>query len=97
MTPKDLKACADLIRKTCDTIDRMNPSKAVKGKLLDLRRYAEELWPEASPSFAKIQWEELKKRIGWRGTEEEYDNAMRASLDILKARYPNPKKSEIAI
>lgn len=100
MNKTDLKKSADLIRKTCDTIDTMHPNNAVKAKLLALRRYAETLSPEAGPSFAKIQWEELKRRIGWIGTEEQYEAAMIVSFGVLKACYHRgrkPEKPEIAI
>ena len=100
MTPKDMKKCADFMRESLDKIEKMFPDNAqVKKRIVKLRQDAEDLWPAGERSFARIQWEEIKRRIGWQGTEKQYEDAMRVSLEILKARHPRdrkPDKPEIA-
>ena len=97
MTPKDLKACADCIRDTCDTVEMSGVGTVILKKLKNLRVYADELDPPGANTFGPLQWEELKKRIGWQGTEEQYTRALQTSLDILKTQYLKYKKPEIAI
>ena len=87
----DKKKCADLLRDMCDQREKEPHYADIRTEVFNIRKIAESLWPKDKNLYALMQWDEMKKRINWQGTEEGYETALEGSLKTLKDKYQKPE------